>query len=134
MKSGGRRQRCCSWTALSDDGGGRHLSADDGVSRSLGRRHACWRACPRSYASLNLSLGLQLGQSLLRNHQQLSTLTAYKHHPRGELDVMHTRLYRGVLRKPWGQHLRRQGSDPTWTYCRSPGSAAGTGSDSLLRR
>ncbi len=47
----------------------------------LARRHVCWCSSPRCHASLYLGLGLHLGQSLLRNHQQLSTLAAYKHHP-----------------------------------------------------
>ena len=47
---------------------------------------------------------------------------------------MYTGLSRGGLGEPWGQHLRRRGSDPAWTGShrhRNPGCA---GNDSGLRR
>lgn len=51
----------------------------------LGKRHSCWSSTSRCHASLCLCL--HLGQSLLWNHQQLSTLTAYQHHPWTKLHI-----------------------------------------------
>lgn len=82
VKSGGRSEGRWSWTALTNDGTGCHLSADDGVSRSLRGDTKHGRLCnTQFYQTRTLHLNKQinnyvsLAQMKINNTMQEHTST-----------------------------------------------------------